>query len=129
MAYFHLHTPLTGAAALTDEITLLRDCYRAETAQSPVQTYAVVVLPHALHIVWGLPPGQAPAPRLSRLLASVRRHSRADLRWAPPRIAEIPPDTLAEAIEHCLWQPVWNELSDTPEDWPYSSVHHLKRVA
>ncbi|MGR3493255.1 MAG: hypothetical protein ACU0DW_14445 [Shimia sp.] len=127
MEHFRFSASLSSPDDLTAQIDLVRDCYRAETSQGVLITQAVVILPRAIHGLWSVAPGDNPARRLSRIMGGITSHSPSTPAWSRPQLSNVAEELLTDAIDAVLWEPVLSELSDTPEGWPYSSIHRKDR--
>ena len=132
-----------GSALLLREVVALRAAVRATMAERPFEILAWVVLGDHMHCVWkmpegdcdysvrwrmiktrfsmGLPKGNVRASHERRLERGIwqRRFWEHHLRSQ---------SDVNAAIRYCWINPVRHGLVETPEDWPYSSVHRDRRV-
>ena len=123
------HLGLTSPVSLTDQIALLRDCYRAEAAQGPLRALAMVVLPQSVHAVWQLAPTDNPMTRWTRFTRSFQSHAGSDCSWQAPWVAPVLDGDTGWTVSDIHAQPVAWKLAKRAEDWPYSSIHRAKVAA
>lgn len=111
--------------SLTHHIPLLRDCYRAAAATSPLTTLAMVVLPQSIHAVWQLPDTVEPLGRWQDFITPLTRHLPTRVALHPPWVAPVLTEDIPHTVTDIHAQPVAWRLVDRPDDWPFSSVHRL----
>ncbi|MFP4044702.1 MAG: REP-associated tyrosine transposase [Rhodosalinus sp.] len=127
-----------GDDLLVREIDRLRDAVRKTRAERPFRIDAWVVLPDHLHAVWTLPEGEADFSTRWRLIKA--RFSRG-LPRGPRRPSDLARNEraiwqrrfwehhvrgaadLAACKRYCHLNPVRHGLAETPEAWPFSTVH------
>ncbi len=127
-----------GEGLLVREIDRLRDAVRKTRAERPFRIDAWVVLPDHLHAVWTLPEGDADFSTRWRLIKA--RFSRG-LPAGPRRPSDLAREEraiwqrrfwehhvrgaadLAACTRYCHMNPVKHGLSETPEAWPFTTVH------
>ena len=123
---------------LTRKIAQLRTAVRVTRAERPFDIEAWVVLPDHLHCIWRLPAGDHDFSTRWRLIKSrfsrtqplgPRRpshHARNERGLWQRRFWEhhIRSTTdFATHLSYCWNNPVRHGLTQSPHDWPYSSVH------
>ena len=127
-----------GDDLLVREMDRLRDAVRKTRAERPFRIDAWVVLPDHLHAVWTLPAGEADFSTRWRLIKA--RFSRG-LTPGPRRPSDLARDEraiwqrrfwehhvrgatdLAACTRYCHMNPVKHGLRESPEAWPFSTVH------
>ena len=132
-----------GGDTLVREVDRLRAAVGVTRAERPFHIDAWVVLPDHLHAVWTLPEGDADFPTRWRLIKT--RFSRG-LPAGPRRASDMArgeraiwqrrfwehhvrsAEDRAALIRYCHINPVKHGLAETPEEWPYSSVHRERRA-
>ena len=132
-----------GSSLLVDEIVRLRGAVRGTMSERPFEILAWVVLPDHMHCVWRLPEGDAEYSvrwgaikgRFSRRLDAGNMRASHEARrekgiwqrrfWEHHLRSEA---DVAGAIRYCWINPVKHGLVETPEAWPYSSVHRDRRM-
>ncbi|RBI84035.1 transposase [Rhodosalinus halophilus] len=132
-----------GSEMLVHEIARLRDAVRRTRSERPFRIDAWVVLPDHLHAVWTLPEGDADFATRWRLIKA--RFSRG-LPAGPRRPSDVARGERAiwqrrfwehhvrgEAeyrafVRYCHLNPVRHGLAETPEAWPFSTVHREIRA-
>ncbi len=141
--FFTLCLQQRGSALLVEQIELLRHAWRLTMRELPVTCRAVVVLPDHLHAIWTEPEDAALfSERWRRIKARFSRGIEGDFQPRPSlrrkrergiwqrRFWEhrIRDDRdLADAMQHCRWNPVRHGFAATPEAWPYSSFSRARR--
>jgi putative transposase len=123
---------------LVEEIDRLREAVAAVRAERWFRIDAWVVLPDHMHAVWTMPEGDADYAVRWRIIKA--RFSRGlpdgplrqihkdrqergiwQRRFWEHHIRDV--DDHAVHLEYCWRNPVKHGLVESPEDWPYSSVH------
>ena len=141
-----------GSDLLVREVAALRAAVAATRAERPFRVEAWVVLPDHLHAVWTLPQGDADysvrwGAIKSRFTRSVQasgtvgwnptlRRSASKARKGDAGIWQRRfwehhvrcAASLEACIRYCHTNPVKHGLAETPEAWPYSSVHRDMRA-
>ncbi|MEO1797923.1 MAG: hypothetical protein AAFR53_13060 [Pseudomonadota bacterium] len=118
-----LHLADPHATTLTDEITLIRSAFAAEMKEAGAEVHCAVLLPQALYVLWGLPRGDDPLPRLKQIGATFQRHAQGEVRFACPVTAPLTAGQYDRVVAEFEGMPVAWELCDRPEEWPHSSIH------
>jgi putative transposase len=130
--------------ALVRHIDILRQAFRATTAEHPLRCDAMVVLPDHLHTVWTLPTGDADFSIRWRKIKARFTHWTGSAGPAAPskqRKREVglwqrrfwehvirDEEDFAAHVGYCHWNPVKHGLVAQAEDWPFSSVHRDMRA-
>ncbi|WP_102226086.1 REP-associated tyrosine transposase [Acidimangrovimonas sediminis] len=127
-----------GSWLLVDEIERLRAAVRDTRAAQPFRIDAWVVLPDHLHCIWTLPEG---VEDFSRRWAGIKARFSRGLPAGPRRPSHVRrgekgiwqrrfrehqirhPAELALHLRYCHLNPVRHGLVESPDDWPYSSIH------
>ncbi|MEM9341601.1 MAG: transposase, partial [Pseudomonadota bacterium] len=136
--FFTLRLASDERSDLVQHVDVLREAYAATTAEAPVRTEAIVVLPNHLHAVWTLPPGddgyserwRRIKARFSRGLSINRRSMSKERRrekgvwqrrfWEHAIRDEA--DFKAH-LRYCWGNPVKHGYVARPADWALSSIH------
>lgn len=114
---------------LTRDIDVVRDCFRAEVAQSGLVARAMVVLPRSIHGFWILPPDSEPDKILIRFTNSITAHAPGTYVWQSPWIASVLQGHAMQTVEDIHSQPVQWGLVTNAVEWPYSSIHRRAQRA
>lgn len=123
---------------LVDRIEVLRDAYARTTAELPLWTDAVVILPDHLHAVWTLPEGDTDFSERWRRIKARFSHEIGERGRSPSKVRKrelglwqrrfwehcIRDDAdFAAHMRYCWTNPVKHGLVERPTDWPLSSIH------
>lgn len=127
------------ADTLVRYIDDFRTSYRDVTANHPVETIAICVLPDHVHMLWALPEDDFDFVNRLRLLKSgfTRRlppHLKSNGRKGERRIWQTrywehlirDENDLAAHMDYIHWNPVKHGFVASPDDWPHSSWHRYK---
>lgn len=141
--FFTVNLADRGSGALVERIEDLRAAYAATILEHPVRLDAMVVLPDHLHVVWGLPEGDADFPtrwrkikaRFSRAVGGSHPRSPSKIRkgelglWQRRYWEHAIRDAAdwRRHVEYCWRNPVRHGLVRSPRDWPHSSFHREVR--
>ncbi|MDJ1006847.1 MAG: transposase [Paracoccaceae bacterium] len=155
--FFTVALAMRGSSVLVNEVGRLREAVWVTKGERPFGIDAWVVLPDHLHCVWTLPEGDAdysvrwgaikarfsmscrragfiPPEPVGRANGGVnpalRRKGEVGL-WQPRFWEHHIRDEAdyAAHVRYCWINPVKHGFVETPEDWPYSSVHFDARFA
>lgn len=128
---------------LTSYIDLLGHVFRQVRAKAYFTTHAIVVLPEHLHTIWELPPDDCDYSLRWRLIKTgfaqglinkkislIKNHRKEYNLWQnrfwEHRIRDE--NDLQKHIDYIHNNPVKHGYSQTPIDWPHSSIHrYIKR--
>jgi len=145
--YFFTLVTAARAPLFWDEAarTLLGDMMREVRTDAPFKTFAIVLLPDHLHVVWTLPSGDSNYPdrwkaikakfshrwlgqggREQRVSRGYRRQRRRGV-WQPRFMEHTIRDEadLHAHADYIHYNPVKHGLVASPKDWPWSSFHRL----
>ena len=129
-----------GDDLLLREIERLRQVVRITRAERPFVIEAWVVLPDHIQAIWTLPEGDSDYSTRWRLIKARFSHG---LPPGPQRASHLlrqergiwqrrfwehhlrEPGEFDRHLRLCLEAPVRLGLAQRPEDWPWSSIHHL----
>ena len=114
-----------------EAVSALRRAFASVRNRHLFDIEAAVILPDHLHCIWTLPPGDADFSKRWRLIKSDVSKRLIDLRpvWQARFWEHLIRDEtdLANHIHYIHYNPVKHGLTDTPADWPFSSIHRYIR--
>lgn len=136
--FFTVNLADRRSSLLVNQINVLRDAVRKTKSERPFHIDAWVVLPNHMHMVWTLPEGdsdysvrwsiikarfsiQIEAGRKRQSHISRREKAIWQRRFWEHHIRDR--EELNAYIQYCYINPVKHGYTETPEDWPYSSIN------
>ncbi len=140
--FFTVTLAQRGSNMLVREIARLRRAVQTTRAERPFEIEAWVVLPDHMHCIWVMPEDDADYSTRWRLIKSRFSRELPKGQTRPSHEARqeraiwqrrfwehhIRNDAdLAAHIRYCWMNPVKHRFVNTPDAWPYSSVHHDPR--
>jgi putative transposase len=140
--FFTLTLVDRSSSALVDNVSALRNAFRAARNERPFQIDAIVILPDHLHALFTLPPADADfsgrwrrikghfSSHMLATCAQVARRPNGELSLWQRRFWEhtIRDDNdFARHVDYIHFNPVRHGLVSRVRDWPYSSFHRYVR--
>ncbi|MGQ3891323.1 REP-associated tyrosine transposase [Legionella sp. CNM-4043-24] len=140
--FFTLALQNRQSTCLTTHIHLLGDAFRHVRRREGFITHAIVVLPEHMHVIWELPSDDSDYSLRWRLIKTrftqgvirqqfpigKNKKGACDLwqkRFWEHRIRDE--DDMRVHTDYIHNNPVKHGYVNTPEDWPYSSIHRYIR--
>ena len=124
---------------LIDHIDDVREAYGYVQQRKPFKTHAICILPDHIHAIWGLPDDESDyATRWMLFKSFVSRRYPKCANRSPSKVKRgesglwqrrfwehmIRDDQDFENhLGYMYWNPVKHGYVETPEDWPYTSLH------
>ena len=134
----HLRRPILASE---EEISALREAFRAVKATRPFEIDAIVVLPDHLHCIWTLPPEDPDYATRWRLVKThFSKHAPSSVRGPLDPSRQVRREQAVwqhrywehmirdesdfiRHMDYIHWNPVKHGYVTSPEQWPHSSYH------